>query len=57
MYIYLFIILFFVLLFILNKNVIEKYTDLWDSMAAENNIKKITDGLFKGFRDATKMEH
>jgi hypothetical protein len=51
MYIYFFIILFFVLLFILNKNVIEKYTDLWDATKSQNDVKIFTGGLFRGIKD------
>lgn len=51
MYIYIFIIVFFVLLFMLNKNTIEKYTDLWDAERGKRDIKQFTDGLFKGIKD------
>jgi hypothetical protein len=55
MYLYIFIIVCFLLLFILNKNVIEKYTDLWDAQKSQTEIKKFTGGLFKGVKDLAEV--
>ena len=51
MYIYIFITFIIILLFILNKNTIEKYTDLWDATKGQRDVKTFTDGLFKGVKD------
>lgn len=51
MYLSILVITIIVTLFILNLK-IEKYTDLWDATSGQKDIKKFTDGLFSGIKDA-----